>query len=46
MVRDVAFCEVGTGIRESDFSGLVLKYYTSKIQSFGDIRNIDSFGFR
>lgn len=37
---------VGSGILESDFSGLALKYYTSKIHSFGDIRSIHSFGFR
>ena len=37
---------IGSGILESDFSGLALQYYTSKIHSFGDIRNIHSFGFR
>ena len=36
----------GSGILESDFPGLALKYYTSKIHNFGDIRHIHSFGFR
>lgn len=40
------YINLGSGILESDLPGLALKYYTSKIHSFGDIRNIHSFGFR
>ena len=36
----------GTGIREQDFDQLCLKYTTSKLSSFDDLRNVTSLGFR
>lgn len=36
----------GCGIQSEDFGGVALKYYTSKITDFDDIRYVQSFGFR
>ena len=36
----------GCGIQSEDFAGVALKYYTSKITDFDDIRYVQSFGFR
>lgn len=36
----------GTGIAEADFEELCLKYTTSKISSFEDLKTVRSFGFR
>lgn len=36
----------GSGIRSEDFASVALKYYTSKITHFDDIRYLQSFGFR
>ncbi|ROT82920.1 Mismatch repair endonuclease PMS2 [Penaeus vannamei] len=36
----------GKGVEESDFEGLTLKHHTSKIQDFGDLVGVKTFGFR
>ncbi|MFO0089951.1 MAG: hypothetical protein ACK518_04045 [bacterium] len=36
----------GLGIDESNFLGIASKHFTSKIQSFGDLQSIKTFGFR
>ncbi|XP_034294678.1 mismatch repair endonuclease PMS2 [Pantherophis guttatus] len=36
----------GCGVEEDNFAGLTLKHYTSKIQDFSDLINVETFGFR
>lgn len=36
----------GKGVEEHDFEGLTLKHHTSKIQDFGDLVGVKTFGFR
>ncbi|XP_037791129.1 mismatch repair endonuclease PMS2-like [Penaeus monodon] len=36
----------GKGVEENDFEGLTLKHHTSKIQDFGDLVGVKTFGFR
>ncbi|XP_070617318.1 mismatch repair endonuclease PMS2 [Erythrolamprus reginae] len=36
----------GCGVEEDNFAGLTLKHYTSKIQDFSDLVNVETFGFR
>ena len=36
----------GSGISPSNFENLCLKHYTSKIQEFEDLLNVQTFGFR
>ncbi|KAG8145658.1 hypothetical protein E2320_012142 [Naja naja] len=36
----------GYGVEEDNFEGLTLKHYTSKIQDFSDLINVETFGFR
>ncbi|CAN0444339.1 unnamed protein product, partial [Phaeothamnion confervicola] len=36
----------GAGVAPEDGSGLALKYHTSKLRSFDDLRSVVSFGFR
>ncbi|KAM6423910.1 mismatch repair endonuclease PMS2 [Liasis olivaceus] len=36
----------GCGVEEENFAGLTLKHYTSKIQDFSDLINVETFGFR
>ncbi|KAJ3064818.1 Mismatch repair endonuclease pms2 [Podochytrium sp. JEL0797] len=36
----------GTGIHSSNYSALCLKHCTSKIEDFGDLASVTSFGFR
>ncbi|XP_063850292.1 mismatch repair endonuclease PMS2-like isoform X2 [Scylla paramamosain] len=36
----------GRGVEEHDFEGLTLKHHTSKIQDFGDVVGVKTFGFR
>lgn len=36
----------GQGISETNFENLCLKHYTSKLQEFEDLPNVETFGFR
>ncbi|XP_067672936.1 mismatch repair endonuclease PMS2-like [Haliotis asinina] len=36
----------GTGVEEKNFEGLTLKHHTSKLQDFGDLVGVETFGFR
>uniref|UniRef100_A0A8C8XI41 PMS1 homolog 2, mismatch repair system component n=2 Tax=Panthera TaxID=9688 RepID=A0A8C8XI41_PANLE len=36
----------GCGVEEENFEGLTLKHHTSKIQDFGDLTQVETFGFR
>ncbi|KAK9393142.1 mismatch repair endonuclease PMS2 [Crotalus adamanteus] len=36
----------GCGVEDENFAGLTLKHYTSKIQEFSDLINVETFGFR
>ena len=36
----------GSGISETNFESLCLKHYTSKLQDFEDLPNVETFGFR
>nr|XP_021527368.1 mismatch repair endonuclease PMS2 isoform X4 [Aotus nancymaae] len=36
----------GCGVEEENFEGLTLKHYTSKIQDFADLTQVETFGFR
>ncbi|XP_045596579.2 mismatch repair endonuclease PMS2 isoform X1 [Procambarus clarkii] len=36
----------GKGVEERDFEGLTLKHHTSKIQDFGDLVGVKTYGFR
>ena len=36
----------GLGIMESNFEGLALKHYTSKLREFNDLTIVDTYGFR
>lgn len=36
----------GSGISPSNFENLCLKHYTSKIEEFEDLLNVQTFGFR
>ncbi|KAJ9116412.1 hypothetical protein QFC22_004854 [Naganishia vaughanmartiniae] len=36
----------GAGINEADWQSAALKHHTSKISSFADLSNVDTFGFR
>ena len=36
----------GQGIAEANFESLCLKHYTSKLQEFEDLPNVETFGFR
>ncbi|XP_077296592.1 mismatch repair endonuclease PMS2 [Arctopsyche grandis] len=36
----------GSGVIEDNFSGLTLKYYTSKLREFSDLLGVSTFGFR
>ncbi|XP_052266480.1 mismatch repair endonuclease PMS2-like [Dreissena polymorpha] len=36
----------GSGVEEKNFEGLTLKHYTSKLQEFTDLVNVETFGFR
>ena len=36
----------GQGISETNFESLCLKHYTSKLQEFEDLPNVETFGFR
>lgn len=36
----------GSGISPKDYQALTLKYHTSKISGFADLRGVSSFGFR
>ncbi|XP_046352551.2 mismatch repair endonuclease PMS2-like isoform X1 [Haliotis rufescens] len=36
----------GSGVEEKNFEGLTLKHHTSKIQDFGDLVGVETFGFR
>ena len=36
----------GSGIHESNYSGIALKHHTSKLQEFSDLDTVKSFGFR
>ncbi|KAG1669863.1 hypothetical protein FOA52_012451 [Chlamydomonas sp. UWO 241] len=36
----------GAGIPPDDYQALTLKYHTSKIQEFGDLSSLSTFGFR
>jgi DNA mismatch repair protein PMS2 len=42
----VEVSDSGAGIPPRDYEGLALKYHTSKLTGFEDLRNISSFGFR
>ncbi|XP_053638036.2 mismatch repair endonuclease PMS2 [Cherax quadricarinatus] len=36
----------GKGVEECDFEGLTLKHHTSKLQDFGDLVGVKTYGFR
>ncbi|THZ87861.1 DNA mismatch repair protein MutL [Aureobasidium pullulans] len=36
----------GTGIAPEDFESVALKHHTSKLRSYDDLENLDTFGFR
>lgn len=36
----------GSGVTPANYAGLALKYHTSKLAQFSDLRSIASFGFR
>ncbi|XP_063961357.1 mismatch repair endonuclease PMS2-like [Lytechinus pictus] len=36
----------GSGVEQSNFSGLTLKHHTSKLHDFSDLSTVDTFGFR
>ncbi|XP_042870177.1 mismatch repair endonuclease PMS2-like [Penaeus japonicus] len=45
-VSMVEVVDNGKGVEENDFEGLTLKHHTSKIQDFGDLVGVKTFGFR
>lgn len=36
----------GCGIDPSNYAGLAMKHYTSKLETFSDLKSVASFGFR
>lgn len=42
----VVVTDDGSGISPSNFENLCLKHYTSKIEEFEDLLNVQTFGFR
>ncbi|XP_067859604.1 mismatch repair endonuclease PMS2 [Heptranchias perlo] len=36
----------GDGVEDKNFEGLTLKHYTSKLQDFSDLLQVETFGFR
>jgi len=36
----------GQGVKPADYESLMLKYHTSKLSSFDELENLNSFGFR
>ncbi|GBC00731.1 hypothetical protein RclHR1_03960005 [Rhizophagus clarus] len=45
-IQSIEVIDDGTGIHRNDYESLALKYHTSKLSSFEDLTEIDSFGFR
>jgi len=45
-IQSVEVIDDGTGIHNNDYESLALKYHTSKLSSFEDLTEINSFGFR
>ncbi|CAI2191264.1 5655_t:CDS:10, partial [Funneliformis geosporum] len=45
-IQSVEIIDDGTGIHPIDYESLALKHHTSKLSSFEDLMNINSFGFR
>ena len=45
-IDSVEVTDDGSGIAPSNFENLCLKHYTSKIEEFEDLLNVQTFGFR
>jgi len=45
-LESIEVADNGSGISPKDYQALTLKYHTSKIRGFADLKGVSSFGFR